>query len=366
MLGAAIKKDLLLLVRDRGAIMSLFLLPIVFIAVFGSIFGGDGEREPLRLAVWHAPGDARGAAIADALDGTGMFAVRRAPTADRARDDVAAGAVVAALIVPADLDPRAGRPAELVIDPAASPQVKGPVEGAAQAIVARAALGPPPGGDVAVVVARAPPGVRDPLPDVSGFQVAVPGNAVLFGFFIALSCALSFTEERRSGTWRRLLAAPVARWRLLVAKLVPYLIVGLVQFALLFGIGIAAFGLQVAGSPLALVALVVATVTCATSLGLAMASLGGSEKQLGGIGSICLLVMGLVGGAMVPRAVMPETMQLVGLAVPHGWALDGFFDVLVRPGTGLADVWPSVAALLGFALTFVGFGALRSRRLLAG
>jgi ABC-2 type transport system permease protein len=365
MLLAAIRKDILLLLRDRGAVMSLFLLPIVFIAVFGSIFGGDGDRRPLDLAVWHAGDDARGEQIAEALAQTGMFTVRRAATAEQARALVADEEVVAAVVIPADLDPRAGRPVELVIDEGASPQIKGPVQSAVHAIVSRVVLGPPPGAELKVVEVRQPPGVREAL-SVSGFQVAVPGNAVLFGFFIALTCALSFVEERRTGTWRRLLAAPVARWRLLIAKLVPYILVGMIQFALLFGVGIVAFGLEVAGSPLALIALIVATVICATSLGLAMASLGGSEKQLGGIGSITLLVMGLLGGAMVPRVVMPETMQLIGLAVPHGWALDGFFDVLVRPGTDLGDVWLDVAALLGFATLFAGFGAARSRRLLVG
>ncbi len=361
MLRAAIKKDILLLLRDRGALMSLFLLPLVFIAVFGSIFGGDSERRPIALAVWHQDGDARGEQIAQALAQSGMFTVQRASSAAQVGARVAEEAVVAGVVIPVDLDARAGRPVELVIDDGTSPQVRGPVEGTIRAIVARVVLGPPPDEGLALVAVRAPPGVRATLPDVSGFQVAVPGNAVLFGFFLALTCALSFVEERRTGTWRRLLASPTSRWRLLLAKLVPYLLVGIAQFALLFGVGILAFGLRVAGSPVALVALIVATATCATALGLAMASLGGTEKQLGAIGSITLLVMGLLGGAMVPRVIMPEAMQQLGLAVPHGWALDGFFDVLVRPGTGLGDIWPQLVALLAFAGAFAGFGVVRFR-----
>ena len=355
MLAAAIAKDLALLVRDRGAMISLFLLPIVFIAVFGAIFGGDGEPDPIPLAVWHAPDDRRGAAIADALDETGVFALDRLASADAVREAATDDEIVG-LVIPADLDPAAGRLAELLVDDAASPQVRGAIEGTVRAVITRVVLGATPD----VLTTRAPTGV-DPAPTISGFQITVPGNAVLFGFFISLTVGLSFVEERRTGTWRRILAAPASRHLILLAKLVPYLLVGILQFALLFGIGVAVFGMEIAGSPAALAVLTVSVVLCAVAMGLAIAAIGGTEKQVGGIGSICLLVMGLLGGAMVPRVVMPELMKTLGLLVPHGWALDGYHTLIVRPNTGLADVAPEVAAILGFAIAFAGFGAATFR-----
>ena len=353
---ATIRKDLTLLVRDRGALLSLFLLPVIFIGVFGSIFGGDSAPDPIELSVWHADGDDRAAAVVTALESTGMFDVAMASSADACRQASVDGDVVG-LILPADLDPRAGRPAELLLDPTTAPQVRAPIQGVVTAIVARVYLGPPPGEGLTVVAVVAPPGA-DPLSEVSGFQVAVPGNAVLFGFFLALTVALSFVEERKSGTWRRLLASPANRRLILLAKLVPFVLVGLIQFAFLFAIAILVFGMKVAGSPLALIALTTAVVLCATSLGFAMAAIGGSEKQVSAIGTIVILVMGLVGGCMVPRIIMPAAMKTAGLAVPHGWALDGYFDVLVRSGTDLADIAPQIGAILGFAALFAAFGAL--------
>jgi ABC-2 type transport system permease protein len=358
MFGAAVRKDLLLLVRDRAALVSLFLLPLVFIAVFGSLWGGDGRPAPVRLAVWHAPDDPRGGAIAGALGTTGLFVVERAASPEAARP---VGADAVGLVLPADLDPRAGRPAELVLDASAPPQVRRPLEDGVAAVVAHVALGPPPSAGLEVVRVVAASGGAAPTAEVTGFQVTVPGNAVLFGFFLALQVALSFVEERRSGTWRRVLASPARRRWVLLAKLVPYVLVGLVQFAFLFGLGALAFGMEVRGSLAALVTLTVAVVLCAAALGLAIASLGGTEKQVGGIGSICLLVMGLIGGSMVPRMFMPELMRTLSLAVPHAWALDGYFDALVRPGTRLADVLPEVAALGGFTAAFAAFGALTFR-----
>jgi ABC-2 type transport system permease protein len=54
-------------------------------------------------------------------------------------------------------------------------------------------------------------------------------------------------------------------------------------------------------------------------------------------------------------------MKSLGLVVPHSWALDGFYDVLVRQGTSLADLTPSIGALLGFAVVFAGLGLARFR-----
>lgn len=350
MIGAAIKKDVWLLLRDRGALISLFALPIVFIVAFGSMFkfGGDNERER-EIPVHHADGDDRAAKIVGALEDAPGFAPVRLPTADEVRARVAKERASAGLVIPAS------GPVELVIDLGAPVQARAPLEQGLTGLVARAifplAANAPP-----IVEARTPPGIAKPLAGISSFQVTVPGNAVLFGFFIALTTAMAFLAERKSGTWRRLLAAPVRRSTALLATLVPYFLVGCCQLAFLFAVGVVAFGMQIAGSVVALIALSLCVAFCAVSLGLLFASVATTEKQLGGIGSVVLLVMGMLGGCMVPRLVMPAFMKTLGLGVPHGWALDGYYAVLVREGTGLAEVAPSIGALLIFGTVFAVLG----------
>jgi ABC-2 type transport system permease protein len=361
MLWATIIKDLRLLLRDRGALMSLFALPIVFMVGFGSMFRfGPDRDQPRALPVWHEPADGRGQAIIAAITSAGAFAPQPYPSAASVRAAVAQERASVGLVIPADFDPARGRPIELVIDQAAPMQLRGPIEGALGAIIGRA-LQPSAPPVMPVLVPRTPPGLARPLANITSFQVTVPGNGVLFGFFIALTAAMSFTEEKRSGTWRRLLASPVSRGAALLAKLLPFVVIGMGQLGFLFGIGALAFGMKVAGSVPALIVLSLAVVLCSTCLGLAMASLGGSEKMLGGVGSVTLLVMGLLGGCMMPRLVMPTFMQRIGLAVPHSWALDGYYTLLVRSGTGLADVAPQIGALLAFALGFALFGVWRFR-----
>ncbi len=351
MIGAAIRKDVWLLLRDRGALISLFALPVIFMLAFGSMFRfGPSAGKPQPIAIWHAPGDPRGEAIAAALAATEGFEAKPATSADDVRAQVADETVSAGLVIPP-----AGK-VELVIDLAAPIQVRGPLQGALTGIVMRALMGAPAEAMPPMIDVKSPPGVARPLQNISSFQVTVPGNAVLFGFFIALTVAMAFTGERRTGTWRRLLAAPVPRWKALLATLVPYYLIGVTQLAFLFGIGVVLFGMQIAGSLAALVVLSLAVVYCAVALGLLFAAIGGSEKQLGGIGSVVLLVMGMLGGCMVPRLVMPAFMKTIGLAVPHSWALEGYYAVLVREGTSVADVAPNVGALVAFGTAFALLG----------
>jgi ABC-2 type transport system permease protein len=348
-IGAAIRKDVWLLLRDRGALVSLFVLPIIFMIAFGSMFGGSGEGKPRPIAVWHAPGDLRGAQIVKTLDATPGFHAELATSADEVRRRVASDEVGAGLVIPAS------GPVELAIDLGAPVQVRGPLQGALTSVVMRASPFVP--ADLPPMVeAKTPPGLARPLADITPFQVTVPGNAVLFGFFIALTVAMAFVGERKSGTWRRLLAAPVPRWKALLATLVPYYLVGLTQLAFLFAVGVVGFGMRIAGSIPALVVLSMSVVLCAVSLGLLFAAVARTEKQLGGIGSVVLLVMGMLGGCMFPRLMMPAFMKQLGLGVPHGWALDAYYAVLVREGTSLADIAPSIFAILGFAVVFAGAG----------
>ena len=360
MIGATIKKDTWLLLRDRGRLLMLFVMPLVFIVVFGSMFKfGPDEGKPREIAIWHAPGDARGAAIERALAETPGFSPKLLASADAVRRAVAAAEMPAGLVVPADFAPAAGRPIELVIDLGEQVQVRGPLQGALTGAVMRGLAPVRAGASPPVVEAKSPPGVGKPIDNISSFQVTVPGNGVLFGFFIAMTVAMTFSSERHSGTWRRLLAAPVPRWRALLGKLVPYYLIGVVQLAVLFGIGAGVFGMKCAGSVSALIVLSLVVVLCALAFGMLVASFGWTEKQIGSTVPVMLLVMGLVAGCMFPRLLMPPFMQKLGLVVPHSWALDGYYAVLVRQGTTLADIAPTLGVLGAFTVGFAVLGLWR-------
>ena len=357
MIGATIKKDVWLLLRDRGRLLMLFAMPLIFIGVFGTMFkAGPNRGQPRPIALYYVDGDSRGQAIEKALEDSPGFSPDRVHSADLARESVAHGDTIAGLIVP-----QMPAPVELSLDQGQPVQVTGPVQGALTGVVMRALLPAPIAALPPMLEVKTPPGVAKPLEDISGFQVSVPGNAVLFAFFLSMTVAMSFANERTTGTWKRLLAAPVPRWKALLGKVIPYYLIGCCQMALLFGVGVLALGMRIAGSPAALVLLSAAVVLCTCSFGLLVAAFGWTERQIGSIVPVIVLVMGLVGGCMFPRLFMPPFMQQVGKVVPQAWALDGYYDVLIRQGTSVADIAPQLGALVGFTIVFAGIGLSRFR-----
>jgi ABC-2 type transport system permease protein len=374
MIRATVFKDTQLLLRDRGALASMFALPLIFIAAFGFMFQNSGSNEsgsapPKTPLAVYAPNEDAAHQILKDLEEAKAFNVRRAGSEAEVDRLVAERACAGGLLIPPDFDPMKKRPATIVIDLALPDSDRMAVEGPLQAAVIapwfqrRFGLGSSSSGvfipgQSEFFASRSPAGLRRKRQYVDSFQITVPGNAVLFCFFICVAVGLSFVEERRLGTWRRLLAAPVPRVLVLVAKLVPFFLIGILQMAFLFATGAFVFGMHLAGSIPALALVTGALVFSAVGLGFLVASFGGSEKLVGSVASIAVLVMGLVSGCMFPRAFMPEAFQKAGLFVPHGWALDAYRDVIVRDGTTMGDVlFPSIV-LVGFGLLFAGAGAL--------
>jgi ABC-2 type transport system permease protein len=201
--------------------------------------------------------------------------------------------------------------------------------------------------------------------NLSSVQVNVPGWTIFGLFWIVQILALSIIGERTSGAYHRILVAPVSYTSYLLGKALPYLGVNLVQAALMLGIGIwvlpllDAPGLSIA-NPGAAILLTLAISICAISLGLFMASLTRSAIFVGSVSAVVLVIMTAMGGIMVPTFVMPDLMQKMSLLVPHGWALEGYLDAIVR-GRSIVDVLPHAGALLGFACVFFVIAVLRMR-----
>jgi ABC-2 type transport system permease protein len=400
-------KDLKILLKDTRGIAMLFLMPMMFILVMStalqSTFGFGDSDEPSRLPVVNLDrGELAKEAIAqlDDLDGIEVETAWEGEplTRERAEALVADGTLGAAIVFPADFseqieariqDDGGTATVELVADPAVSAQFIAPIRGMVSGIVERVA-------ETTVAEARIADGLQNALaqlpenihltpdqliigtsdtsivalkqiapsdmevevsPDT--YQQNVPGYTVLGVFFIIGVMASSILEEKREGTFRRLLVAPLPKSILLAGKILPYYLVNMIQIAIMFGIAHFLFGMEF-GDPVALAVVSLALAAAATGLGILVAALGRSDTQIGGLASLLTLTMSALGGCMVPSFVMPDFMQALSRLTPHGWAMQGFQDVLVR-GYDLAGIVPETGVLLGFAAAFFLIGVWRFR-----
>ena len=410
-------KDLKILLADRGAWTTLFLMPLMFITIMslalGPIFRGPSDTA-VKLPVAVEDSSARAQQVLDGLKAIGGFSVEtqvtvpgggtRALTRADAQGMLSDGRHVAALIIPAGfgqaLDQGTGAQLTVLQDPAqantaalvtgAVRSVLGAMQGDAQAARgAGAFLQPfeevvrrlPPEAQArfdfaqirAQALAQARQAVEHPLitldtqsvsaggaRTVGVYEQNVPGFSVMFVFFIVNYVAQSVLTEKRDGTFRRLMAAPVSKAALLAGKLLPNFLVGLVQVGVMFTVGHFVFGMKLGNDLAALALVTVAVSLAATGLGILVAALAKSEQQVSGVTSLVILTLAALGGSMVPLFVMPDFMQSIARITPHAWALTAYQNIIVR-GYGTAEVLPQVGVLMAFAAAFFGIALWRFR-----
>jgi ABC-2 type transport system permease protein len=204
-------------------------------------------------------------------------------------------------------------------------------------------------------------GSGDDSPQVpDSFQQNTSGVTIYGILWIVSLLAGSVYQEKREGTFRRLLVAPMRRSVMLAGKLLPYYLINLLQIIVMLGLSRLLFGIELGTSPAGLVLVSLAAAATATGLGVLVAALARTDAQVGAISTILLITLAVLGGCFVPRWVMPEWLQTLGLLTPHAWAVDAYQALMVQ-GAGLADVLPAVAVLAAFAALFFGVGVWRFR-----
>lgn len=366
----------------------------------------DGGHARLAEEALQALAQVEGLRLITQVEGTPL-------TRERAEALIADGRYQMALVFPPDFsahiveaigNPQADQPTLIaIIDPTAGAQLVAPVEAAVGAFVnrtaayaqapyrirlalAEAAADLPPeqaplvaqvsqalitrlmaiydlgavGGQAEVRLEETAPAAFKVVEFPDTVEQNVPGYTIFGLFFIVGVLASSILSEKEGGTFRRLMVAPLPRAALLLGKLLPYYLVNLIQVALMFAVGRLVFGMNLGHDPMALLAVTLATAAAATGLGLLVAALGKTERQIGGLSTLLALTLAAVGGMMVPVWVMPDFMQAVARISPHYWALQGYQDVIVR-GLGVQAVLPEVGVLLGFALAFYAVAVARFR-----
>jgi ABC-2 type transport system permease protein len=407
-------KDLKIFFKDRGAVVLIFVQPFMFILVMSYALSGlyrTGDR-PIQILSVNQDKGAQAAATLRQLDEMKAFTIEttwegQPLTQQKVEQLIIQGRRNLALIFPFDFSAvleqgpsvRERRTTKVlfIVDPTTSSQLVEPILGTLQGLLDRTAytamvpkgvdylfdrLAPQApakerekfrvgaegaisgglmGGQTPVVTVErtVPPGMRvQKLPDT--FQQNVPGFTIYGIFWIVSLLGLSVLREKREGTFRRLLVAPMGRMVMLAGKLMPYYLINIVQIAIMLGVSSVLFKMSLGDSPAGLLVVSLAAAVTATGLGVLVAALARTEAQISGLTILLLLTLSALGGCFVPRFVMPEWLRTVGLVTPHAWALDAYLDLLVR-GYGLLEVLPKVGALAAFAVAFFVIGVWRFR-----
>jgi ABC-2 type transport system permease protein len=187
------------------------------------------------------------------------------------------------------------------------------------------------------------------------------GIAVMFLLFGAVGSAGSLLEEEESQTMERLMCSQLGMTRLLAGKWLLATIVGIAQVTIMFAWAQLAFGVDLLGHVAGFAAMTVVTAAAAGGFALTLAAACRTRVQLNAVAIIAVLSMSALGGSMVPRYVMSETMRKVGKVTFNAWALDGYAKVFWRD-LPLRALLPELAVLVAAALVLLVLARLLARR----
>lgn len=190
----------------------------------------------------------------------------------------------------------------------------------------------------------------------SGFEIFFPSALLWALIACAAAFGVSIVKERTAGTFLRLRLAPITRAHILAGKGVACFVTCLFVCVLLLAVGNIVFGVRIAEPGIMALALLASSLAF-VGIMMMISVLGKTEEAVGGAGWAILLVLAMAGGAMVPTFVMPEWLKTVGMISPVKWGILSFEAGIWR-GFTLSEMMLPVGILLGIAVAGFTLGVV--------
>jgi ABC-2 type transport system permease protein len=380
------RKEWLALSRDRFGLATLFVMPAVFILIMSlalrDTLRPDSSGLQLKYAVVDLDGTPTSRDLAELLATRAFVSEPGLATEAGARQAIAAGRLPFEERFLAE----AGAPGlvTLQLDPTVAAMARSAfrqhlvgVLGTLKAKSFLRSLGPGFGGAAAsaldpqslqATVAEATVGRAGLAVPPTAVQQTVPAWLIFGMFFVVLPLSAIFITERQHGTLQRQLSLGLGHGTLLLGKLLPFMAINLIQAVLMLCVGVwlvPLFGGEALTlppalwPPMAFMALVLSF--AAVSWALLVASVVRTTEQATVFGGVGNIILGALGGIMVPRFVMPAEMRALTNISPMAWGLDGFHAVMLR-GEGWSGLAPFAARLAIFGLAALLLAAGLARR----
>ncbi len=408
-LVASIKKEFLVLIRDKAGLAILFIMPMVLVFIMSMIQDApfrDYQEASIPMILVNEDQDSLGAVIERGLTESDIFEVHTFKNKELTlvEESVANGTHALGIVIPKGATQALRKKAEIrvsktleglglsealddseieqvevlvFLDPATKKSFKGSVMNAIQQFTSKI--------ENQIIITSFSKSLSEIVPDVdtstpiefeekelitftevfagqaeeisasslNSVQHNVPAWTMFAMFFIVIPLAGHMIKERDQGSTLRLQLMPGSDWIVPAGKVLLYVCVCLVQFFLMLLVGL--FLLPMFGLPMldlgnnliAMLLVAAASAFAATGFGIMVGTIFKTHQQAMSFGSVSVIILAALGGIWVPLYIMPPAMQAMGKISPLNWGLSGFNDVFLRGG-GIESVVPEVSLLLIF------------------
>lgn len=363
---AVLIKEFTQLTRDRLTYALILAMPIVQLLLFGYAINNDPHHLPTAVLVQDHGAFARSTlgtlARSDYFD-----IVEAARTPEELDEAISRGRVQFAITIPPDFSRRVvrGDQAQILVEADASdPSATGSAIAALSALPQQALVHDLTGAVAGRAGGAAPFEVivhRRYNPEAIAAYNIVPGLlGVILSMTLVMMTALGVTREYERGTMETLLATPVQPLEVMIGKLAPYVLVGVVQTVVILALARVLFDVPFGGGWGALVLGILLFIVGSLALGFLISTVARNQLQAMQMSVFYIFPSILLSGFMFPFRGMPVWAQGLGNIIPVTHFLRVVRGALLK-GLGVVDLWPSLAALGLFVLVVVSIAMARFR-----
>jgi ABC-2 type transport system permease protein len=350
---AIFQKEFVHLRRDRSTLGIALMLPLFQLVLFGFI---DQNVKNLPTTIVDQDHSRVSRELIDKLRATATFnIVTVTSAANRGREEIRAGRSRVAIVIPPDFhDDRAhGRKARVLVlidgsDSTASAQALAAVNG----LMAQENLVIFGNGQATEPAVGAQPIILfNPAGRTANY--IIPGLvAILLQIVAVILTSLALVRERERGTLEQLLVTPINPTGLMLGKLAPYLVVGIIEMALVLTAMRWGFSVPIQGSLIFLFAMALVYLFAILAMGLFISTRAQTQAAAMQAGQMLLLPSIFLSGYIFPASGLPLVLYWIGRCLPATHMIAIMRGVVLR-NAGPMDLLPNVAALIGMSVLLV-------------
>ena len=200
-------------------------------------------------------------------------------------------------------------------------------------------------------------------PDLKSRNYLLPGllGTILMQATVILT-ALAIVKEKETGTLEQLIVTPIRTYQIIIGKLAPFTIIGIIDILLALAGVTLLFGIPVQGSVLLLIVLGVLFIMTTLGVGLFVSTVSSTQQQAMMTATFfVMLPMNFLSGFVFPIENMPQIIQGVSYLLPLRYFFEIIRGIFLR-GAGLDVLWPQVLALVIFGTVILTLSSLRFRK----
>lgn len=351
---AFVKKEFYHIIRDRRTLLILFGMPVVMILLFG--FAITNEIREARIAILDQSKDEHTRQLTDKILTSSYFQLsENLHTEDQITQTFRDGKTKLVIVFEENFShhlEKDGKAQIQLIADASDPNTANTLVSHLQAIILEYNISINPTSQIPYQIALESRMWYNP--QMEGVYYFVPGLiAILLMLVSAMMTSISIAREKELGTMEVLLASPMQPAQIILAKVVPYVLLSLLDAVIILALGKYVFEVPILGSLPLLFMEVFIFILLALSLGILISTVAATQQTALLLSLMALMLPTiLLSGFIFPIENMPLPLRIVSNIIPARWFIVIVKSIMLK-GSGLALLWQETLILCGFILFFI-------------